>query len=217
MVCRHSAAANRVLRLLCRGLRLRLRLLAILIAPKAAAALPVKVCELLRRAATHWRRVPSAQRRAPPRRARRRRESLQAGTTCRPDRPEMRLPFALPPPNPRAPSLSIASSHFYPASACSTPPFPPRPHSLPPSLPLPPSLQREPRPRSAACAGALSLAASRRRLTQISFTTVSSIVVKLRRGAGARTCLQSSFLMFCEHYNAKLLLLRKNNAITQNY
>ena len=30
------------------------------------------------------------------------------------------------------------------------------------------------------------------------------------RGTGARTCLQSS-------YNAKLLLLRKNNAITQNY
>ena len=36
-------------------------------------------------------------------------------------------------------------------------------------------------------------------------------------GAGARTCLQSSFLRFCEHYNAELLLLCKNNAITQNY
>ena len=65
----------------------------------------------------------------------------------------------------------------------------------------------------AASAAALSLAASRRRLTQISFTTVSSLVVKLRRGAGARTCLQSSFLMFCEHYNAKLLLLNKKTLL----
>ena len=67
---------------------------------------------------------------------------------------------------------------------------------------------------------------------QISSTTVSSLVVKLWRGAGATcgatrcegvtrgagacTCLQSSFLMSYEHYNAKLLLVRKNNGITQN-
>ena len=49
-------------------------------------------------------------------------------------------------------------------------------------------------------------------LPQISYMTISSLVVKLRRGAGAlrgageRTCLQSSFLMSCKHYNAKLLL-----------
>ena len=42
---------------------------------------------------------------------------------------------------------------------------------------------------AAASAGALSLAASRRRLTQISSTTVSSLVVKLRRCALAgATC-----------------------------
>ena len=41
-------------------------------------------------------------------------------------------------------------------------------------------------------------------------------------GAGERTCLQSSFLMSCENYNAKLLLfaktteLRKTINITQN-
>ena len=34
------------------------------------------------------------------------------------------------------------------------------------------------------------------------------------RGAGARTCLQSSFLMSCEHYNAQLLLLRKPTDFT---
>ena len=57
------------------------------------------------------------------------------------------------------------------------------------------------------------------KFASIRSTKISSLVVKLRRGAGvtrgagARTCLQSSFLMFCEHYNAKLLLLNKKTIL----
>ena len=73
---------------------------------------------------------------------------------------------------------------------------------------------------------------------QILSMTISSLVAKLWRsagatcgaerrdalpcagvmcGVGARTCLQSPSLMSSEHYNATLLLLPKNNGITQNY